>query len=322
MTIVAPLKITAEGDLQQMNDVEIAQIKTRMFWLFVGNPIARLSVVSGYASDFPGSLGALYDTRLQAGTASDQLHAFAPTGHISTVTVSIANLLQTIGTQALPNTSAKDFPLYYGPDGNIKVMSLQDMYDTFCYDVFDGGYVTADESTLGEGLSAASSIYTVAGTDQETPNALDGYTAVSTTPIFTDTRANLDLYTAAGIPETRDQPKTIQNYFLYKRNVVNTSYTIPATINSFGDLQPPSASTMDALLLSAIRYLVSQNNGYGLNYAYNGTGATCGTIMTDTRLNGTGNYQTLTLGSEYRAQEFPDGSPIVQSYYKLTQQIV
>ena len=39
--------------------------------------------------------------------------------------------------------------------------------------------------------------------------------------------------------------------------------------------------------------------------------------MSDTRLNGTGNYKTFEVGGDdYRAQEFPDGTPTtVNTYY-------
>ena len=44
--------------------------------------------------------------------------------------------------------------------------------------------------------------------------------------------------------------------------------------------------------------------------------------MVDTRLNGSGNYQTLLAGlDDYRSQEFPDGSPATINTYtfKITQ---
>ena len=38
--------------------------------------------------------------------------------------------------------------------------------------------------------------------------------------------------------------------------------------------------------------------------------------MGDTRLNGSGNRQTRQVGDDYRAQEFPNGSPTtVNTYY-------
>ena len=36
----------------------------------------------------------------------------------------------------------------------------------------------------------------------------------------------------------------------------------------------------------------------------------------DTRLNGSGNYQTNQVGDDYRLQEFPNGTPItINTYY-------
>ena len=58
------------GNLREMSDVQIAQIKARMFWLYVENPSVELSVVSS-----GGSLGAINDTRLQAGAASISVSA-------------------------------------------------------------------------------------------------------------------------------------------------------------------------------------------------------------------------------------------------------
>jgi len=44
----------------------------------------------------------------------------------------------------------------------------------------------------------------------------------------------------------------------------------------------------------------------------------CGTTMTDTRLEGSGNYQTRLAGDDdYRAQEFPDGSNVIIGTYTL-----
>ena len=40
--------------------------------------------------------------------------------------------------------------------------------------------------------------------------------------------------------------------------------------------------------------------------------------MVDTRLNGAGNYQTLFVNvDDYRAQEFPDGTPTTINTYNL-----
>ena len=48
-----------------------------------------------------------------------------------------------------------------------------------------------------------------------------------------------------------------------------------------------------------------------------GSGSTRGSGMVDTRLNGSGNYQTRQVGNDYRAQEFPNGSPTTIATYNL-----
>ena len=70
---------------------------------------------------------------------------------------------------------------------------------------------------------------------------------------------------------------------------------------------------------SIIRYVAANVEGYRLSYSINGSGSTCGTAMTDTRLEGgAGVYQTLGAGGDdYRAQEFPDGSSTIISTYEL-----
>ena len=46
-------------------------------------------------------------------------------------------------------------------------------------------------------------------------------------------------------------------------------------------------------------------------------GTTRGTAMVDTRLDGSGNYQTRQVGDDYRAQEFPNGSNSTITTYNL-----
>ena len=49
-----------------------------------------------------------------------------------------------------------------------------------------------------------------------TATTLSNCTLVSSNPIFTDTRADVSAYGSGDIPETQDQPTTIQNYYLFK----------------------------------------------------------------------------------------------------------
>ena len=72
-----------------------------------------------------------------------------------------------------------------------------------------------------------------------------------------------------------------------------------------------------------IRYYAAEDTaGHKLSYNINGSGNSRGTAMVDTRLDGSGNYQTLVAGlDDYRAQEFPNGSPATINTYtfKITQ---
>ena len=52
------------------------------------------------------------------------------------------------------------------------------------------------------------------------------------------------------------------------------------------------------------------------NLGSSGSGNIRGSGMSATRLNGTGNYQTRQVSDDYRAQEFPDGTPTsINTYY-------
>jgi hypothetical protein len=82
-------------------------------------------------------------------------------------------------------------------------------------------------------------------------------------------------------------------------------------------------SSFNAILKNDIRHYAAEDTaGNKLSYNIDGTGNSRGSAMVDTRLNGSGNYQTRQVGlDDYRAQEFPDGSPATISTYtfKITQ---
>ena len=61
---------------------------------------------------------------------------------------------------------------------------------------------------------------------------------------------------------------------------------------------------------------MSSTDGYKIVYSYT-SGNNRGSGMGDTRLNGSGNYQTRFVNTnDYRAQEFPNGSATtVNTYY-------
>ena len=300
MAVRTPLYYNS-GNLQELTSTQITEIKTRMFNLFIDNPSVSLSYVGS-----GGNLGTISDTRLQAGAAATSISAFpdeATTAEPSIVNVNYDRISQTIATDSEPsNLNNVQYPLYYTVTGELRSMTLQDMYDTFSFDTVDN-------------LISGGEVYTIATTD-----TISNYTAVSATPIFTDTRADTSQYTSGSIEETLDQPITIQNYYLHKRNATTTSYTVPAKITATGDIETPSSATFDTLLQNIIRYTAQSVTNYSIRFGYNLTnGNNCGTAMTDTRLNGSGDYQTLQVGGDdYRAQEFPNGSEITINTYNLT----
>jgi hypothetical protein len=63
--------------------------------------------------------------------------------------------------------------------------------------------------------------------------------------------------------------------------------------------------------------VASSSLGYSLSYNIDATGTSRGTAMVNTILTGgTGNYQTNFINADdYRAQEFPDGSPATANTY-------
>ena len=308
------------GNLREMTDTQIAQIKARMFWSYVNNPSVALTVVNS-----GGSVGTLTDTRLQAGAASTSASAFVgeeTTEEPSIVNVAIARLQQTVASDPNPATTPTQYPAYYTAEGQIKSMSLQDMYDTFAVEVFNGGWTSSDGSTIYPSLIAAQ-IYTIS-----TTTSLTDYTAVpgpdgsTIIPVFTDTRADVAAYDGASIPEDQDQPTTIQNYYLLKKDTVNVAFDAMVRVKTDGNIEAMTSVGIDAAIGAAIRYLIQAETGYKIRYGYgvngSGTGTVCGSAMTDSRLDGSGNYQTLFVGADdYRSQEFPDGSQQVINVYTL-----
>lgn len=295
MAIRTPLYYSL-GNLKQLTSSQISDIQTRMFWLYVTNPSVALSVVNG-----SGNLTTMYDTRYQAGTYVTNVSSFQSAPTISIVSVGFNNILSTISSYSAPtNTNNVAFPVYYNTSGNLQSMTLQDMYDTFA-------------SQTITNLIAGGAVYTIS-----TSTTLSGYTLVSNTPVFTDTIPNVNAYTSGNIPNTQDQPSTVTNYYLFIRNVATTSYTVPVTFNSSGNIQTISSSSFDSMLTSVIQYMAQSVTGYRIQYGINTTGNTCGTVMTDTNLDGTQSYLTNQVNADdYRSQNVPTGSTVVINNYTL-----
>ena len=308
MTARSPLWYNG-GNLQEMSAAEIVQWQAAAIYVYAQSPTSVLTVVSG-----SGSLAAMSDTRKMAGASSTNVSAFVAEGSTAepgTQTVSYDKVTQTLTTSGIGQTADSSnisYPVYYDGSGNIQAMSLTDFRDTF---------ITPAITLMVSGTESNNTGGTYTITTSATAAA--GYTNVSTTAVFVDTRANTGLYSAAGIPETLDQPQTITSYFLHRRNGADsTPDRNLLLINGDNDLQEGATATMKTLIGNWIRYDAANTTGQKITYTMATSGGnTRGTAMVDTRLNGAGNYQTRQVGDDYRSQEFPNGSAATITTYNL-----
>ena len=306
MAVRTPLK-NDSGNIKQMTSAEVNEIIDQTVYQYSLNPSVTLSVVGS-----GGNMDAISDTRLQAGAASTSATAFpseATTAEPSVVTVNYDRLNKAEASISPTTDTGKIWPAYYTSAGHIQAMTITDVRDTFLHPAIDL-LVSGSTTTQQAGT------YTIA-----TSTTLAGATNVDTTPIYADTRADTSAYTAGGIGETLDQPTTITNYYLHRIDGSDTSFTNPFFINASNHLQEYATATFQSLLSEWIRYTAaSSTDGYKITYSIgsSGSGNTRGTAIVDTRLNGSGNYQQRFVNADdYRAQEFPNGSPTTISTYNL-----
>ena len=308
MAVRSPLK-NDSGNVKEMTSAEVAQIVDQVVYQYSLNPSVSLSVVSS-----GGNLGSITDTRLQAGAMSQTNSSFPTEGDTaepSIVTVNYQKINQTIASVSPTADTGTTFPAFYNASGHIQAMSLQDVKDTFLHPAIDL-------------LTAATTTSQQAGTYHiSSASSVGGSTIVSGTPIFLDTRADTSAYANAGLEnatgEQLDQPTTITNYYLQRVDGSDTSYTNPFFINAGNNLQEFAPTTFKSLMQGWIRQTAAAStDGYKLDYnlGTSGTGEIRGTGMSDTRLNGSGDYQTRQVSDDYRAQEFPGGTPTsINTYY-------
>ena len=303
MAVRTPLILDGSNNLIEMTTAQINAVKNRCRYLYGSDPSVTLSRVSS-----GGNLGNLSDTRKQAGAMSTSVSALPPestTAEPSTVTVQRAHISESrVDTSASVDTNSVAFPVYQ-TSGNIQAMTLTDVYDTFIYPAID---------TI-TGAAGQPGTYYI-----HTSTTLSGYSSVSTSIVYADTRANTGAYTAGGIGETLDQPTTITNYYLLAANNIAAPSMAQMLFirNTDKNLEQYTQAEMDAWLKNSMRHAASEITGSKISYNLNGSGINLGSGMTDTILNGSGNYQTRYVGlDDYRAQEFPNGSAVTAATHRL-----
>src|SRR6056300_253453 len=300
MAVRQPLYYNGSNQIQAMTTAMVDEIVDQIVYQYSQSPSVTLSVVSS-----GGSLDSMNDTRLQAGAASTSATAFpseATTAEPSVVTVSYDKITETRATVTPTTDTGKTWPVYYNSSNQIQSMNLQDVKDTFLHPAID----LLSSGSTGTQQGGTYHIFT------------SGSGAVSATAVFANTQADTSLYTAGGIGETLDQPTTLTSYYLHQLAGSDTSYTLPLFVTGSDMLQSFPEATFESLMQEWIRYTaVSSTDGYSISYNINGSGNNRGSGMADTRLNGSGNYQTRFVNTDdYRAQEFPNGTATtINTYY-------
>tara|TARA_B100001250_G_C19802756_1_gene791844 strand:+ start:229 stop:1203 length:975 start_codon:yes stop_codon:yes gene_type:complete len=307
------------GNIQEMTDAMIDDIKTFCIFKYQTSGAVNLTVDSSNS----GNLSSITDSRLQAGAASTSASAFpneATTAEPSVVNVTWNRITQQVSSvhNTLTADDGKRYPVYFDTQNNIQAMNAQDMKDTFIHPAFD--IIFSTDTTTNQAGTYYISTSTTLGTGSNRS------VLVSSNPVYTDTRADTSAYTAGGIGETLDQPTNVTNYYLHKNDFASNpvpSMTLPLYIRGDNDLQVyPTTGfpTFDQLIENFMGHTAtSSTDGYTLRYDIGTSSANYskGTGIADTRLNGSGNYQTRFVNADdYRAQEFPDGSPTtINTYY-------
>ena len=324
MAFRTPLKliINASGSnitFQNCTAAEITQVTTEMIRQYGANPSATISVGSG-------NMGAITDTRLEVGAVGNDATNFdtqGETADVSTETVSYNKLVGAFhgvsapsfsrGTEISNSTNtAFSFPCYIDAtstaESSIRQFNLDDMLDTFWHPVAEA--IVAGGTTP----DAAGSYIT------HTATSLANHTLVSSTPIFTDTRATASDYTAGGVPEAADQQDVVTNYYLLRRNVSTVNYT-PYLVGFAKNVSIPQLiphATLSSQLQAIARYGAINESGYRIQYAFaaSTSGFTTRATAIDTKLNSSA-YLTRQVGDDYRSQEVPAGSAATISTYNF-----
>lgn len=310
MAVRRPLKWNGSS-IVELTDEEILEVVHRTCYRYGLNPSVTLSHKNG------GNLSGMSDTRLRAGasviSAGDGVantYDYTPDNDVPGVSVGsvgwdkINQNISTVDDTELVDGDKITYPVYYN-NGNIQAMTKTDFFDTFIHPAIDILTVSGT-STLQGGTYT---VFTSAG--------VNGYTRIGDLIMY-DTRANASKYSSAGVPESIDQPKLINTYYLHRTQTAAATCGIMLHATANGDLQQYSENVQDTLLTTGVRWsATSSTEGYKIRYSINGSGANRGTAIKDTRLNSSTIGRREIGVDDYRSQRFPAGSATTISTYRL-----
>jgi hypothetical protein len=304
MAVRRPLYVTSAGNLREMSSTQIGNVQSMVAYQHGLNPAVTLSVISNNTGSH---IGQISDTRLIAGTTNSSATAFPTAPNTTTKTINYKRVRQTVASVSAPTLPTGFTRPLYWTGSAMRVMSDQDFLDTF---------ILPAATALGEATNnaAQAGTYTV-----NTSNTVTNRTLVSSTPIFTDTRADASLYNTTD--ETLDQPKDINDYYLHIRDPGPTvpSYQVPlGRLSANGNFKEYPQSDFNSLLQAYIRYATTNISGYQISYTIGetGSGNIRGSGMNDTKLDSQVTRQKFVNANDYRAQDVPAGSSqSIATYY-------
>ena len=316
MTARNPLYYDESSDsLIEMSSSQLLEWQRAAIQQYAANPSVVITVGSG-------NIGTtLSDTRFKSSGATQQASSFATAGSLQTVTTNFNKIVQTVTNPSVLSDTGKSFPVYYDGSGSIQAMSLADFLDTFIKPAIV--LMTASSEANAGDFGGTFAIST-------SSSAASGFTNVSSTAVFIDTRANTGSFSSGqigGSGSTQDHSSTVNSFFMNKDNgdAITPSQNL-LYIDSNNDLREYATSGDDAtdildVLEQFIRDLAASDDsasGHNIRYNINGSGNTRGTSMTDTKLNGSGSQTNRFVGgNDYRSQRFPNGSATTISTFNF-----
>ena len=162
MAARTPVKIDS-NNLKEMSADDKTAIINRAKWLYLADQSVTLSQVGS-----SGTLDAMNDTRLQAGSATTHASSFRSAGDtpdVSTITVSYDKISQaTTGSLTFnDNGTTTRMPVYVNSSNNLQAMTPQEMYDTYADTLVDA-IIAAQPYQIGTSTSAPSGYTNVSST--------------------------------------------------------------------------------------------------------------------------------------------------------------
>lgn len=304
------------GNLVEMSAAQLLEWQRKAISMYAGNPSVTCSQVSSSGTISPQ----MDDTRFKSSAAAQQASSHPGSGSLQTVTTSFDRISQAITNPSVLSDTGKSFPVYYD-SGTIQAMSLTDFLDTFIKPAIVLMCASSEANTgdFGGCFSISTS-----------STAASGFTNISTTAVFIDTRADTGSYSSGQIGTSgsfQDHSSTVTSYFLNRQNATSVTPSKNLLyIDGDNNLKEYATSGDDAaditdVLEQFIRDLAASDDsasGHNIRYNVNGSGQTRGTSMVDTKLDGSGSETNRFVGGDdYRSQKFPNGSNATISTYNF-----